>query len=177
MSLTVHLSVPFGFNIEDLLAPFVWRWISLSDGNVNSTVEGAVKQDNFGVRNEGKSHEAADEERHSVSAIDLFRFFNQSIDQVTRLEWDNDFQYAKFMTALSKSMGTGLHRYCELLEQTFIKEMDRMTPAQEAALAQTRQEKWMQMAKDAITAKEKVEPFHFLPEVRLLFTSFASKED
>ncbi|KAK5188067.1 hypothetical protein LTR16_008815, partial [Cryomyces antarcticus] len=68
------------------------------------------------------------------------------------------------MTALSKSIGTGLARYCELIEQSFVKEMDRVTPEQEAAARQTRQEKWMQLAKDTWANKEKIEPFHFLPE-------------
>lgn len=39
-----------------------------------------------------------------------------------------------------------------------------MTPEQEAASRQTRQEKWVQMAKDTWANKEKVEPFQFLPE-------------
>lgn len=128
-------------------------------------VENAVKQDVFKVRTENPSQTPSDDERHSVSAIDIFRSFNQSIDQVIGLEWDDDYQYAKFMTALAKSIGSGVQRYCEMLEQNFIKEMDRLTPAQEAALVQSRQEKWMQLAKDAISTKEKVEPFHFLPEV------------
>lgn len=128
-------------------------------------VENAARQDAFKVRTESPSQTPSDDERHSVSVIDSFRFFNQSIDQVIRLEWDDDYQYAKFMTALSKSIGSGVQRYCEMLEQQFIKEMDRLTPAQEAALVQSRQEKWMQLAKDAMSTKEKVEPFHFLPEV------------
>ena len=129
-------------------------------------VEGAVSQDSFKVQTDTPNQAPSDDERHSVSAIDIFRSFNQSIDQVIQLDWDDDYQYAKFMTALAKSVGTGVQRYCELLEQQFIREMDRLTPAQEAALLQSRQEKWMQLAKDAISTKEKVEPFHFLPEVR-----------
>ena len=71
------------------------------------------------------------------------------------------------MTAISKSIGAALARYCELIEMTFSKEMDRLSPEQEAAALQTRQEKWMQLAKDAWTNKEKVEPFQFLSEVKL----------
>jgi hypothetical protein len=43
--------------------------------------------------------------------------------------------------------------------------MDRMTPEQEAAARQTRQEKWISMAKDLYNQKEKIEPFNFYPEV------------
>lgn len=123
-------------------------------------VDRAVAQDQFSVQTG-----APDDEKHSVSVTDIFRSFNQAVDQVISLEWDDDLQYAKFMTALSKAIGSGVHRYCELLEQRFINEMDRLTPAQEAALLKSRQEKWMQMAKNAMSTRERVEPFSFLPEV------------
>ena len=106
-----------------------------------------------------------DDERHSVSVVDVFRPFNQSIEQIVALNWDNDLQYAKFMTALSKSIGTALARYCELVEQKFAREMDRLTPEQEAAANQTRQEKWLSTVKDFYSQKEKIEPFQFYPEV------------
>jgi hypothetical protein len=156
---------PFAFNIEDALAEFVWRWIRVSESKMVEHVDEAIKQDQFQVRSEQTDHPATDDERHSVSVIDIFRLFNQTTDQIFQLEWDNDVQYAKFMTALSKSFGTGLARYCEVIEQRFTKEMDRLSPMQEAAAAQSKQEKWMQFAKDAWNNKEKIEPFQFYPEV------------
>lgn len=167
--------VPFAFQIEDLLADFVWRWIRMTDTQIPGWVEGAVKHDNFKVRNEVPNAIPTEDERHSSSVVDVFRSFNQVIDQVAGLEWDDDLGYAKFMTALSRSIGTGLGKYCDLLEQMFSKEMDRITPEQEAALNQTRQEKWMQLAKDAWNNKERVEPFQFFPEsfVKLNDVEFA----
>jgi hypothetical protein len=164
---------PFAFHIEEVLSDFVWRWIRVADGKMIETVDNAIKQDQFQVRSEHSDHPATDDERHSVSIIDVFRLFNQTADQIFQLEWDDDVQYAKFMTALSKSFGTGLARYCEIIEQRFTKEMDRLSPAQVAAASQTKQEKWMQLAKDAWSNKEKIEPFQFYPEVSLLCT-FAS---
>jgi hypothetical protein len=158
---------PFAFNIEDVLADFVWRWIRVSESKMVELVDEAIKQDQFQVRSEHPDHAATDDERHSVSVIDIFRLFNQTADQIFQLEWDNDVQYAKFMTALSKSFGIGLGRYCEVIEQRFSKEMDRLSPMQEAAAAQSKQEKWMQFAKDAWNNKEKIEPFQFYPEVSL----------
>ncbi|PMD51944.1 uncharacterized protein K444DRAFT_647892 [Hyaloscypha bicolor E] len=155
---------PFAFNIEDALAEFVWRWIRVSESKMVELVDEAIKQDQFQVRSEQTDRPATDDERHSVSVIDIFRLFNQTTDQIFQLEWDNDVQYAKFMTALSKSFGTGLARYCEVIEQRFTKEMDRLSPMQEAAAAQSKQEKWMQFAKDAWNNKEKIEPFQFYPE-------------
>ena len=151
-----------------MLQEFVWRWISITDQNLIGWVEEAVKQDSFDVRPSHPGNIPNDDERHSVSVLDIFRSFNQSIEQIVQLNWDNDLHYAKFMTATSKSIGAALARYCELIEMRFAKEMDRLSPEQEAAASLTRQEKWMQMAKDAWANKEKVEPFQFLPEVTAL---------
>ncbi len=156
--------VRFNFNIEGLLATFVWRWIDLTKDKLTGWVEEAVKQDAFEVCSQIGQAASADN-RHSVSALDIFRSFNQAVEQVVKLEWDDDLQYAKFMTALSKAIGTGIVRYCELLEQLFVKEMDRLSPEQEAVLKLTRQQKWMQMAKDTIANTHKIEPFQFLAEV------------
>ena len=140
----------------------------MTDGKILGWVEEAVKQDNFAVRTEAADQIPSHDQRHSVSVIDIFRSFNQSIDQVVQLNWDDDFQYAKFMTAISKSIGAGLMTYCEMVEKQFRKEMDRLTPEQEAAANQTRQERWVQLAKDAWTNKENIEPFQFFPEVSFM---------
>lgn len=153
----------FAFNIEGLLQDFVWRWIEMTDKNLIGWVDNAIKADQFQIQSQNPFPN--DDERHSVSIVDIFRSFNQSIEQIVGLNWDNDLQYAKFMTAASKSIGVALARYCELIEQKFSKEMDRLTPEQEAAARQTRQEKWISMAKDLYIQKERVEPFQFYPEV------------
>ena len=153
----------FAFHIEELLQDFVWRWIEMTDANLVGWVENAFKQDNFTINSQNPV--PTDDERHSVSVVDIFRSFNQSVEQIISLNWDNDLQYAKFMTTISKSVGQGLARYCELVEAKFSKEMDRMTPEQEAAARQTRQEKWISIAKDAWAQKERIEPFQFFPEV------------
>lgn len=152
--------VPFGLHIEGLLQAFVWRWIQSTDAKIVGWVEEAVKQDAFLIDPEV----GADGGRHSVSIVDIFRSFTQAMEQIVQLNWDDDLQYAKFMTAISKAIGAGVAKYCELMEQRFVKEMDRLSPEQEATLSQTRQEKWMQLAKEAWTSKDKVEPFQFLPE-------------
>lgn len=153
----------FGFHIEGLLQDFVWRWIERTDANLIGWVENAFKADQFQIQSPNPV--PMDDERHSVSVVDIFRSFKQSIEQIVSLNWDDDLQYAKFMTAVSKSIGIGLARYCELVEQKFSREMDRLTPEQEAAARQTRQEKWISMAKDLYNQKEKIEPFNFYPEV------------
>ncbi|CAG8974156.1 hypothetical protein HYALB_00002795 [Hymenoscyphus albidus] len=155
---------PFAFPIEEVLADFVWRWIRTADETVVGIVDNAIKQDKFEVHMEHPDYIPSDSERHSSSVVDIFTFFNQTAEKIFQLDWDNEFHYAKFMTAMSKSFGIALGRYCEVLDQTFNKEMDRLSPAQEAAAQQTKQEKWMQLAKDAWNNKEKIEPFQFYPE-------------
>jgi hypothetical protein len=156
--------VPFAFHIEGLLQEFVWRWIAETDSRIISWVENAVKQDTFIPQITGENTQV-EELRHSVSIIDIFRSFNQSIEEIVNLNWDDDLQYAKFMTTMSKAIGAGVARFCELLEQKFSKEMEVLTPEQEANAALTRQDRWVQYAKDAWANKEKIEPFQFQPEV------------
>lgn len=161
--------IPFKFNVEEPLADFVWRWIRMTEAAIIDWVDQAVKQDQFAVRTESRDQTPTEDQRHSVSVIDVFSSFNQTIDRIVQLNWADEFQYAKFMTALSKVIGIGIARYCEVLEQKFSKEMDRLTPEQEAAANQSKQERWLQLAKDAWNNKEKIEPFQFFPEVLLRF--------
>ncbi|KAL4945967.1 hypothetical protein BDV06DRAFT_183752 [Aspergillus oleicola] len=147
---------PFPFHIEDVLEDFVWRWLRLTDQKIMEWTEQALRQDVFTVKD--------DNARHSVSVIDIFRSFNQIIEQMIGLNWADEFQYAKFMTALSKSIGRAVAIYCEAVEKMFAKEMDRLSPDQEAALNQTTQEKLMNFAKEAWNSKEKIEPFQFFPQ-------------
>ena len=167
-------SVPFAFHIEDLFADFVWRWIRMTEATIPDWVDQAIKQDRFTVRTEQSSQIPTEDERHSVSVIDIFSSFNQTIDRIVQLNWDDDLQYAKFMTSLAKIVGVGVARYCEVMEQKFTREMDRLTPEQEAATNKTKQEKWLQVAKDAWNNKEKIEPFQFFPEVSFSSQAYAS---
>lgn len=166
MKLLTYLSAPFPFHVESLLQDFVWRWLRLTDQKIMDWVNQATRQDPFAVRADGTTDLAPENDRHSVSVIDIFRSFNQVVESMVQLEWDDDLQYAKFMTHLSNSIGKGVATYCESLEKMFTREMDRLTPEQEAALNQTTQEKLMQFAKDTWTNKDKIEPFQFSSEVR-----------
>ena len=165
----------FPYKVEDLLADFVWRWIRATEDQVVGWVENAIKQDEFTVRTRDPGQVPNEDERHSVSVIDIYRSFNQVVEQIAQLNWDDDLTYAKFMTAISEAIGNGINRYCELVDQMFSKEMDRLTPEQEAAASMTRQEKWMQLAKDTWNNASRVEPFQFYPEsfVKLNNISFA----
>ena len=178
----IHLKalpgVEFAIPIEELLADFVWRWIRLTEESTPGWVENAVKQDEFKVRTQNPEDIPTEEERHSVSVIDVFSSFNQTIDRIATLNWDDDLSYARFMTALARVIGAGVARYCELLEQRFRREMDRPTPEQAASAQQTRQERWVRMARDAWSNREAVEPFQFFPTsfVKLNDVEFATRQ-
>ena len=156
---------PFAFNIETLLDSFVWRWIKNAEERMKDFVDEAIKQDPFKVRSQNPEVEATDEERHSVSVLDIFTLFNQTVDQVYKFEWDDDVHHARFMTALAKGFAAGIGRYCEIVEQQFAKEMDRQSGIEAGVSSKTAQEKWLQYAKDAWNTKEKIEPFQFYAEV------------
>ena len=136
----------------------------MTEHSIFDWVDQAIKQDSFRVRTEN-SVIPTEDKRHSVSVIDIFSSFNQTIDRIVQLNWDDDLQYAKFMTALAKIVGAGVARYCEVLEQKFSKEMDRLTPEQEPARNKSTQEKLLSLAKDDWNNREKIEPFNFFPEV------------
>ncbi|KAI5465942.1 hypothetical protein BGZ63DRAFT_119072 [Mariannaea sp. PMI_226] len=169
---------PFAFGIEELLVDFVWRWIRATEDRMEEYVDQAIKQDQFKVRTETPEQVPQDSERHSVSIIDMFMLFNQSIDQIFKLEWKNEEHHARFMTALSRAFSIGIGKYCELVDASFAKEMDRPSAEELAAQNQTTQEKWMQLAKDAWNNKDRVEPFQFYAEsfVKLNNIEYAMQE-
>jgi hypothetical protein len=156
---------PFGFHIEGLLESFVWKWIKNVDDRMPSFVEEAIKQDVFKVRTRHEGDIPTDDERHSVSIIDLFTLFSQTVDQLLQLEWNDEVHMARFMTALAKAFAAGIGRYCEIVEQQFAREMDRQSAQEAAAASKTAQERFLQYAKDAWNTKEKIEPFQFYPQV------------
>ncbi|KAI0200306.1 hypothetical protein F4808DRAFT_429360 [Astrocystis sublimbata] len=157
---------PFTFDVEELLVEFVWRWIHNAEERAEAFVEEAMKHDQFQVRGQG-GHAPTDHDRHSHSVIDMFQLFHQTADQVFQLEWDNDIHHARFMTALSKIFANSIARYCEIVDQRFVKEMDTPRANEQdsaAASGQTTQSRFMQYAKEAWNNKDKMEPFQFYPE-------------
>ncbi len=156
---------PFAYHIEGLLEPFVWRWIKNVDDKMEGFVDGAIKQDLFKVRTRHEGDIPTDDERHSVSIIDIFTLFSQTIDQMLQLNWSDENHVARFMTALAKSFAAGIGRYCEIVEQQFAREMDRQSAQEAAAASKTAQERFLQYAKDAWNARDKIEPFQFYPTV------------
>ncbi|KAK4230630.1 hypothetical protein QBC38DRAFT_451961 [Podospora fimiseda] len=164
-------SKPFVFNIEALLEGFVWKWIQNAEEKMTNFVEEAIKQDQFKVRVRHEGDIPTDSERHSHSIIDTFTLFNQTVDQVYQLGWNDEAHIARFMTSLAKAFAAGIGRYCEIVEQQFAREMERQTAQEVATASKSAQEKWLQYAKEAWNTKERIEPFQFLPESFVKFNN------
>ncbi|KAJ1331414.1 C2 domain-containing protein [Microdochium nivale] len=156
----------FTFDVEELLINYVWRWLQNAEQKADEFLDQAIKQDKFQVRGHGEGHIALDVERHSHSVIDMFQLFHQTAEQVFKLKWANDVHHARFMTALAKIFSNSLAKYCEAVDQKFNREMDEQRPEEQevSAANKTAQGRFMQYAKEAWNAKEKMEPFQFYPE-------------
>jgi hypothetical protein len=170
---STHLSdaklkgTPFAFHIEGLLEEFVWRHISYADEQMGVYIDNAIKQDQFQLVSKQPDGHVEDHARHSSSIVDVFALFNQTLKSVEDLGWQDEVHVARFKKSLSKSFAAGIGRYCEVVESRFAKEMDRQTAQEITATTKTTQEKFLQYARDALATKEKIEPFHFYPEVCL----------
>jgi hypothetical protein len=133
---------------------------------MEALIENAVKQDQFQLVSNKPDGYVEDSARHSTSIVDMFSLFNQTLKSVEDLKWRAPVHVARFKKALSKSFAAGIVRYCEIVESRFVKEMDRETAQEVVATTKTAQEKFLQYARDALTTKERIEPFQFYPEVR-----------
>ncbi|KAK4193337.1 hypothetical protein QBC35DRAFT_481268 [Podospora australis] len=162
---------PFAFHIESLLEGFVWKWIQNAEEKMTKFVEEAIKHDQFKVRTRHEGDIPTDEERHSHSIIDTFALFNQTVDQVYQLGWNDEVHIARFMTSLSKAFAAGIGRYCEIVDVQFAREMERQSAQEVAAASKTTQERFFQYAKDAWNTKERIEPFQFYPESFVKFNN------
>lgn len=175
---STHLSDPklkgaaFAFHIEGLLEDFVWRHIKDADEQMEMLIDNAIKQDQFQLVSNKPDGYVEDSARHSTSIVDVFSLFNQTLKSVEDLRWQDPVHVARFKKALSKSFAAGIGRYCEVVESRFAKEMDRQTVQEVVATTKTAQEKFLQYARDALTTKERIEPFQFYPEVRLRPANF-----
>lgn len=95
----------------------------------------------------------------------MFMFFNQIVDQICKFQWDNDEYYVCFMIVFVGFFFEGIGRYCEVVEQCFMKEMDWLIVEELVVQNMMIQEKWMQYVKDVWMMKEKFELFYFYFEV------------
>ncbi|KAF8216949.1 cytoplasm protein [Mycena galopus ATCC 62051] len=148
------------FNINAFFEPYVRQWLLTTDSKTGQWVEAAIRADKF--RAEGT-------EGHSSSIVDLFESLRSPIDFLLDLEWEDEFQSARFFTALSRSIAKAIEQYCRTVEDLFMREMFP-GPSTEAPKRHQRQQSngamWLERARQLALQDKKAtaEPFTFRPE-------------
>lgn len=143
----------FTFEITAFFEPYVRQWLVNTDSKTGHWVEAAIAADKF---------EAEGTEGHSSSIVDLFDSLRSPINFLEELEWEDDYQEARFFTSLSKTVSKAVDQYCRNIEALFLTEMfprptDYMQPQKSSA--------WLEKARQlAITGEKRVEPFNFRAE-------------
>ncbi|KAJ6630181.1 hypothetical protein B0H10DRAFT_1775171 [Mycena sp. CBHHK59/15] len=141
------------FDINSFFEPYVRQWLMNTDSKTGQWVEAAIAADKF---------QAEGSEGHSSSIVDLFDSLRSPIEFLQDLEWEEEYQDARFFTALSKSISKAIEQYCRNVEGLFLTEMfprpnDYLQPQKSSA--------WLEKARQlAIQGDKKVEPFNFQPE-------------
>lgn len=141
------------FDLAGFFEPYVRQWLVNTDSKTTQWVQAAIAADKF--QPEGS-------EGHSSSIIDLFDSLRSPITFLEGLEWDDEYQEARFFTSLSKTISKAVEQYCRSVEELFMTEMfprptDYLQPQKSSA--------WLEKAKQLTTAGEKkIEPFTFQPE-------------
>ncbi|KAJ3869366.1 hypothetical protein EV359DRAFT_69973 [Lentinula novae-zelandiae] len=141
------------FNLTGFFEPYVLQWLTNTDNKTSNWVEAAIAADKF---------QAEGTEGHSSSIVDLFDSLRSPIDFLQDLEWEDEYQNARFFTSLSKTIAKAVEQYCRSVETKFLAEMfprpnDYLQPQKSSA--------WLEKARQlAIQGEKKIEPFNFQPE-------------
>ncbi|KAG6896520.1 hypothetical protein C0992_007709 [Termitomyces sp. T32_za158] len=141
------------FNITGFFEPYVRQWLINTDNKTEQWVQAAIAADKF---------ESEGSEGHSSSIVDLFDSLRSPINFLQDLEWEDEYQNARFFTGLSKTLSKTVEQYCRSIESMFMAEMfprptDYIQPQKSSA--------WLERAKQlAATGERRVEPFNFQPQ-------------
>ncbi|KIK64923.1 hypothetical protein GYMLUDRAFT_39327 [Collybiopsis luxurians FD-317 M1] len=141
------------FNLTGFFEQYVLQWLVNTDNKTGNWVEAAINADKF---------QAEGGEGHSSSIVDLFDSLRSPINFLQDLEWEDEYQNARFFTSLAKTVAKAVETYCRTVETKFLAEMfprpnDYIQPQKSSA--------WLEKARQlAITGEKKVEPFNFQPE-------------
>lgn len=109
--LTARNSGTFQFRITEFFELYVRQWLTNTDDKTKNWVDAAISHDK--VSSECPSFtrftqtgqfqfEAESVEGHSSSIIDLFDSLRSPINFLQELEWDDEYQEARFFTSLAR---------------------------------------------------------------------------
>ncbi|KXS22372.1 hypothetical protein M427DRAFT_150672 [Gonapodya prolifera JEL478] len=100
------------FDIELWFAPFVSKWLDVTEAKTAEWVDAAVRNDTF-------KPVLPPSVLHSTSVVDIFSSFHQALDFIETLKWENPLTKGKFLSRFAKVMGKALNLYVERLMGSF----------------------------------------------------------
>ncbi|KAK4048423.1 hypothetical protein OIV83_004769 [Microbotryomycetes sp. JL201] len=146
---------PLEVDFSAWFEPYVRRWIATTETKTRQWVQAAIQHDKF---------EPEGEDSHSSSIIDLIDSCKSATDFIIKLEWPNEYENAKYLTALSKAIARSIELYATQLEDMFISEMFPRHSHGPIDKEVARPSAWLTKAKLAVQGDKKIEPFVFRPE-------------
>lgn len=100
--------------IDEWFGPYMQSWLDSVDTKTTGWVQSAINADKFVP--EGN-------DSHSSSVVDLMDSCKSAVDFVQKLNWPNEYQNAKFMTRLARTISKSIEQYSQTMEQAFVSEM------------------------------------------------------
>ncbi|KAK9467123.1 hypothetical protein V1512DRAFT_148054 [Lipomyces arxii] len=158
----MSLQMPFPFDVESSLFPYLCRTLDKSLSTVSSWVENLTKDEQFVMMEKPKRVQSdgsggSEGVRHSQSVVSLFTMMLSQIAVVRSLKWNDEGQNAKLYTICMKHIFRALLLYLERLKMKF---------EDEATVEEEKSGGVFQMFK-----KANVKPFQFLPKTLVKFNN------
>ncbi|WFC97889.1 hypothetical protein MYAM1_000611 [Malassezia yamatoensis] len=171
---TSHPPFPLAFQVRRWFAPYVERWLLLTERHALQWVHNAVHEDNF----EAMGDDGAE---YSTSIRDLSDALQQPLALLKDLAWPDAYEKACFYTMLAKLYGRVISEYAHAIEKLYMLEMvpvpnenpstpvlggllDSPFAADYLATLPPKQAAWLAKAKQTIAGEKKVQPFLFQPK-------------
>ncbi|GAA5862773.1 hypothetical protein JCM3774_001917 [Rhodotorula dairenensis] len=145
---------PLDINFSAWFEPYIRRWLATTDTQTSEWVNRAIAKDQF---------EPEETATHSSSIVDLIDSCKAPVDFINNLRWPNEYENAKFLTALSRTIAKSIEQYAHQLEAMFIDEMFPRKPEEALNQDVARPSAWLTKAKMVVQGDKKLEPFEFQP--------------
>ncbi|KAG0145343.1 hypothetical protein CROQUDRAFT_658787 [Cronartium quercuum f. sp. fusiforme G11] len=136
--------------IDEWFGPYMQSWLDSVDSKTSGWVKSAIEADKF-VREGNDSH--------SSSIIDLMDSCKSAVDFVQKLNWPDEYQNAKFLTRLARTISKSIEQYSQTIEQAFVNEM--FPKANNDADREANRSAIWNIAKLAVQGDKKPEAFNF----------------
>lgn len=149
-------------NMDKYFRPVVLKWLLSADRAILELVPRIVEADRFNAFDETVAQDSVGN-RRSQSVVLLFRSLNQHLTHLRDLQWPDEYWAAKLVTSLCRTFSEAIKDYCTRLEKLFGEETAMQvsqTVPSESASAVSFQQRLIARARDAMTKKEPIEPFH-----------------